>query len=96
MITVRRVAAPVLAFLIIGGILWAADTDAGEADLGMKLVRQFWSDAKTQNAAGIEKMLAQGFQSVLRNGPRDRDQEIKLIKGLDMEELHFCHFVSRH
>lgn len=57
---------------------------APELTLGEKLVRQLWADMKARNMAAIEKTIAQGFQSAHEDGARDREEQIKLIQGLNM------------
>jgi len=57
---------------------------ATEKGLGEKLLRQLWSDMKKPDMQEIEKTTAQGFQSVHQYGSNNREQEIKLIKGLKL------------
>jgi len=70
-----------LAFLAVnkGGMITAEP--AGERSLGEKLVRQLWADMKAGNAEELEKMTAQGFQSIHEDGSRSRTEELQLIKG---------------
>jgi len=73
-----------LAFLAVnkGGMI--AGVSAGERSLGEKLVRQLWADMKAGNAEELEKMTAQGFQSIHEDGARDRKGELQLIKGVNL------------
>ncbi|MCD6318372.1 hypothetical protein J7M02_04835, partial [Candidatus Aerophobetes bacterium] len=57
---------------------------AGEMGLGETLVRQLWEDMKEGNITRIEDYIAPGFQSVHWDGSRDRNEEIQLIKNLDL------------
>ncbi len=57
-----------------------------DAQLGEKLVRQLWADMKQEDLSAIQEIIADGFQSVHDDGARDRQEEIKLISGLDMDE----------
>jgi len=56
-------------------------TDSG---LGEKLLRQLWADMQKPDIEMIEKTIAKGFQSVHQYGSSNREQEIKLIKGLKL------------
>lgn len=76
-----------LAFLFCSHSVVAADMDLGE-----KLVRQLWADMKANNWAEVEKQTAPGFQSVHEDGTRDRDEEIGLIKGLDLGDYTLSNF----
>jgi len=73
-----------LAFLAVnqGGMI--AGVSAGERSLGEKLVRQLWADAKAGNVEALEKVMAQGFQSIHEDGARDRKGELQLIKGVNL------------
>lgn len=57
---------------------------ATEKGLGEKLLRQLWADMKKPDMEVIEKTIAKGFQSVHQYGSNNREQEIKLIKGLKL------------
>jgi len=62
-----------------------ADQKAGhEKELGEKLLRQLWADIKESDMVAIEKKIAKGFQSVHQYGAANREQEIKLLKGLKL------------
>jgi hypothetical protein len=67
-------------------------TSQPEVELGEKLVRQLWADIKDRNAEGAGKMIAQGFQSVHQDGARNREQEIELIKELDLGKYDLSDF----
>ncbi len=74
----------ILAFLAVnqGGMI--AGVSAGEGSLGEKLVRQLWADAKAGNVEALEKVMAQGFQSIHEDGARDRKGELQLLKGVNL------------
>jgi hypothetical protein len=62
----------------------AKEEVATEAGLGEKLVRQLWADMQKPDIEGIEKTIAEGFQSVHQYGASNREEEIELIKGLKL------------
>jgi hypothetical protein len=62
----------------------AKEEVATEAGLGEKLVRQLWADMQKPDIEGIEKTIAEGFQSVHQSGASNREEEIELIKGLKL------------
>lgn len=66
-------------------------TDVSE-QTGEKLVRQLWVDMKGQNMQAIEKNTAAGFQSVHQDGSRGRQEEIALIKELNLGEYGLSDF----
>ncbi|MFA4917276.1 MAG: nuclear transport factor 2 family protein [Syntrophales bacterium] len=57
---------------------------ATEEGLGEKLLGQLWADMEKPDMEAIEKTIAKGFQSVHQDGSNNREQEIKLIKGLKL------------
>lgn len=72
------------AFLVISQSCVDADKSKDEQIQGEKLVRQLWTDMKEGNMKAIEGYIASGFQSIHEDGARDRDEEIQLIKGLNL------------
>lgn len=82
----------VFVFLVINQSGAIAGESAAEFTLGKKLVRQLWADMKAQNMETVKKMIAPGFQSVHEDGARDRDAEIKLIRGLNLGEYTLSNF----
>lgn len=62
----------------------AKEEVATEAGLGEKLVHQLWADMQKPDIEGIEKTIAEGFQSVHQFGSSNREEEIELIKGLKL------------
>ena len=59
---------------------------ATEKDLGEKLLRQLWGAMEKPDMETIEKTISKGFQSVHQYGANNREQEIELIKGLNLGE----------
>ncbi|MDP8263235.1 MAG: nuclear transport factor 2 family protein [Candidatus Ancaeobacter aquaticus] len=93
----------VIAIVVLGGYVtftWFnpfAKNTPPEIQLGKKLEEQFWVDMTTRNWGAIENKLADGFQSIHEDGARNRDQEIKLIKGLKLEKYKLSNFkISRN
>lgn len=64
--------------------------------LGEKLIRDLWAAIKARNWTEVESKIATGFQSVHQDGSRNRQQEIELIKELNLGEYELFDFkVSR-
>ncbi len=59
---------------------------------GEQLVKQVWEAMKTTDMEYIESILAPEFQSIHQDGARNRDEEIELIKGLNMGEYVLDNF----
>ncbi len=59
---------------------------------GEQLVNQVWKAMKTTDMEYIENILAPGFQSIHQDGARNRDEQIELIKGLNMGEYILDNF----
>jgi len=57
-----------------------------EMTLGETLVRQLWTDLKDRRIEAVQEKIADGFQSVHQYGANDREQEIELLKGLNLGE----------
>lgn len=76
----------IIALTLISTTLTAVAKEevATEAGLGEKLVRQLWADMQKPDIEGIEKTIAEGFQSVHQYGASNREEEIELIKGLKL------------
>jgi hypothetical protein len=73
-------------FLVFNQGVLIAGESADDVIAGEKLVGQLWADMKTRNIEAIEKYISPGFQSVHEDGARDREAELQLIKGLNMED----------
>ncbi|PYJ75055.1 MAG: hypothetical protein DME77_10225, partial [Verrucomicrobia bacterium] len=61
-------------------------TAAGAAE-GEKMERQMWADFKAKDWKAVESKIAEGFQSIHPDGPRDRAGEIALIENLKLGEF---------
>ena len=83
----------IFSFLCISQIAVAGQESQSVIEQGEKLVHQVWSDMKSGNIEAIEQYTPQGFQSVHQDGTRTREQEIKLIKNLNMGEYTLSDFV---
>ena len=59
---------------------------------GEVLVKQVWEAMKTSDMEFIENILAPGFQSIHQDGARNRDEQIELIRGLNMGEYVLDNF----
>src|SRR5947207_6884629 len=66
-------------------------TDAGAAE-GEKMERQMWADFKAKDWKAVESKIAEGFQSIHPDGPRDRAGEIALIEHLNLGEFTLSNF----
>lgn len=76
----------VLTFLLMVPVALAGQEVSSESGLGEGLLRQLWEDMEKPDIEAIENTIAYGFQSVHQYGSNDREQEIELIKGLDLGE----------
>jgi Domain of unknown function (DUF4440) len=56
--------------------------------------RQMWADFLAKDWASVERKIAEGFQSIHPDGPRDRAGEISLIKNLNLGEFTLSDFKS--
>lgn len=79
--TVFRFIIPVVFALVCALPLRAAEP-TGQA--GEKLVRQLFADMKSANIPAIRKIISPAFQSIHQDGARNCDQQIELVKGLNM------------
>ncbi|RJP57596.1 MAG: nuclear transport factor 2 family protein [Deltaproteobacteria bacterium] len=73
-------------FMLLGQVVLSKQGFASEDSLGENLVRQLWADMKKPDMDAIEKKIAKGFQSIHQYGADNREQEIKLIRGLKLGE----------
>src|SRR6266705_6408127 len=64
---------------------------AGAAE-GEKMERQMWADFKAKDWKVVESKIAEGFQSIHPDGPRDRAGEISLIEHLNLGEFTLSNF----
>jgi hypothetical protein len=59
---------------------------------GEALVKQVWEAMKSSDMDFIESILAPGFQSIHQDGARTRDEQVELIKALNMGEYVLDNF----
>lgn len=71
--------------------LGAAESTAKVSE-GEKMVRQLFADMKAKNMAALEKWMAPGFQSAHQDGARNKEQELKLLEGLNLSEYTLSDF----
>jgi len=92
-----RVKNPLLVFSLLA-TLWVSlslvPVASAEGDLGEKLIRQFFEDARKHDMAAIEKTLAAGFQSVHTDGVRDRASEVAIIKDIKLGSAQLTDFAT--
>jgi Mg2+/Co2+ transporter CorB len=60
--------------------------------IGEKLVRELFADIKAHNWDKLENMIHPAFQSVHKDGARNKDEEMRLLKGLDLGEYTLSDF----
>ena len=78
--------------LLLGyGILFAGEKQQ-ESDFGEDLVRQLWADISKGDSPSMKRWLAQGFQSIDQDGARNHDQELEIIKNLNLGEYKLSNF----
>src|SRR5262245_22964614 len=87
--------AVVLSFILSAACVRAEGT-AGTptASEGEKLERQMAADIKAKNWTAVETRIADGFQSVHPDGPRDRAGEIALLKDMHFGDFTLSNFKS--
>jgi Domain of unknown function (DUF4440) len=73
-------------------IIFSCDSKTDQVD-GEVLVKEVWKAMKDGNIDFIENIMDHAFQSIHQDGPRNRDEEIKLIKGLQMGDYNLTDFV---
>ena len=57
-----------------------------DVQLGENLLAQLWNAIKANDIELLDELLAPGFQSVHSDGARNRAEEIKLLKSLDIDD----------
>ena|SRR6266571_2846439 len=84
-----------LSLLVPAACLRAQETPAaaGAAE-GEKMERQMWADFKAKEWKAVESKIAEGFQSIHPDGPRDRAGEIALIENLNLGKFTLSNFKS--
>lgn len=61
---------------------------------GEKLVRKLFSDFKARRLSDVEKMISKGFQSVHQDGVRGKNEELTLLKDLNLGDYVLSNFKS--
>ena len=85
----------VLSFTLSAVCLRAEESPATpSASEGEKLERQMAADIKAKNWNAVENRIADGFQSVHPDGPRDRAGEIALLKKMNFGDFTLSNFKS--
>ncbi|MEW6053332.1 MAG: DUF4440 domain-containing protein [Nitrospirota bacterium] len=78
-------------FSFVHAVQAGQESEVGE-NVGESLVRQLWVDMKTNNMESIEKKMGAGFQSIHQDGARNREQELSLIRELNLGEYILSEF----
>ena len=93
LVTGRLGVAVILSLIVSAVCLRAQETPAAAgASEGEKMERQMWADFKAKEWKVIESKIAEGFQSIHPDGPRDRAGEISLIEHLNLGEFTLSNF----
>jgi hypothetical protein len=93
LVTGRLGVAMVLSLIVSAVCLRAQETPAAAgASEGEKMERQMWADFKAKEWKVVESKIAEGFQSIHPDGPRDRAGEISLIEHLTLGEFTLSNF----
>lgn len=64
----------------------------GDAFEGQQLEQQLWADIKESNWPIVEQKIAQSFQSIHEDGPRNRAEELELLKELNLGRYRLSNF----
>jgi hypothetical protein len=90
-----RYLAVVLCFVLSAVCLPAGETPtAPGVSEGEKLEREMAAEIKAKNWNAVESRIADGFQSVHPDGPRDRAGEIALLKQMNFGDFALTNFKS--
>jgi hypothetical protein len=86
----------VVCFSVLSAVSLGADetSAAAGASEGEKLEREMAADIKAKNWNAVERRIAEGFQSVHPDGPRDREGEIALLKKMNFGDFTLGNFKS--
>jgi hypothetical protein len=85
----------ILSFVLSAVCLRAEETPvAPGASQGETLEREMAADIKAKNWNAVESRIADGFQSVHPDGPRDRAGEIALLKKMNFGDFTLSNFKS--
>ncbi len=80
----------VIAAITLGFL--ACNSQPEEVD-GESLVKELWSAMQSTNIDFLDNLLDPAFQSIHQDGARNKEEELKLLKGLDMGEYELTDFV---
>jgi hypothetical protein len=83
----------VLVGLIIAIVIVISCDNGTEQVDGEVLVREIWKAMKDGNIDFITNILDPAFQSIHQDGARNFDEEIELIKGLNMGDYNLSDFI---
>ena len=72
-------------------IIFSCDNKSVDVD-GDVLVKEVWKAMKECNIDFIDNIMDPAFQSVHQDGPRNKAEEIELIKGLNMGDYTLTDF----
>ena len=87
--------AVILSFFLSAVCLRAQETPAApSASEGEKLEKEMAANIKAKNWNAVESKIADGFQSVHPDGPRDRAGEIALLKKMNFGDFALSNFKS--
>jgi hypothetical protein len=84
----------IISWLALSAVCLQAQSETPIAAEGEKMERQMWADFKAKEWKAVESKIAEGFQSIHPDGPRDRAGEISLIEKLNLGEIALSNFKS--
>jgi len=90
----NRYALAVIVSLIVSAACIRAQSESPATTEGEKMERQMWADFKANDWKVVESRIAEGFQSIHPDGPRDRAGEISLIEHLNLGVFTLSNFKS--
>jgi len=90
----NRYALAVIVSLIVSAACIRAQSESPATTEGEKMERQMWADFKAKDWKVVESRIAEGFQSIHPDGPRDRAGEISLIEHLNLGVFTLSNFKS--
>jgi predicted secreted protein len=66
--------------------------DKSTEQIGEELVRKLFTDIKNSNVSAIEKYMSESFQSVHDFGASNREEELNILKGIELEVYELTDF----
>jgi Domain of unknown function (DUF4440) len=79
-------------FIIITAVMPLSLFADNDDSLGQKLEEKIWADMKDHNWTAVSSQIAPYFQSVHEDGARNKAQEMKLIKNLNLGDYKLSEF----